>query len=129
MENKNMTAHNLINIIDKQKDKLPDGVYKELCDNISAINKEETKFVEIKGTLLIPYNNDDRLYIKDEPVCFVLEIVDKFDSIYTGLHCGKFTVKATENVINEMFRKGYSNHLYGLENNSILMILSIKYVN
>ncbi len=126
-----MSAQQIINIIDDYKEKLPDKLYKKICDDLVKINKNEEKHVKVKGIIVTPQSDyDGELTTDEEGVILCVKVIDD-DAEWSGndWKLGKVSNKYIVDSIEKVEKFGYDNVAFDNGKNSTLIILKISYFN
>tara|TARA_R100000951_G_scaffold46611_1_gene39914 strand:- start:3 stop:383 length:381 start_codon:yes stop_codon:yes gene_type:complete len=126
-----MSAQQIINIIDDYKEKLPDKLYKKICDDLVKINKNEQKYVKVKGIIVTPQSDyDGELTTDEEGVILCVKVIDD-DAEWSGndWKLGKVSNKYIVDSIEKVEKFGYDNVAFDNGKNSTLIILKISYFN
>lgn len=122
-----MTTHEVLEIIDNNKQAFSDGEYKKLCDKLAELNmKKKTKYARCEGILIVPVSEDGNGF-NDERVFLHVEIDDSVGrSVGGDIETGKVNSRYFESVNNEIEKRGYSKVLYNLQTDSYLMVLKFE---
>jgi len=90
----------ILSLIDDNKEKLTDGVYKEICDKLAELNKVPARYVKVWGFMVKAVKNKygesevsvvdtdeppDSCLIFHSPRCEILQVVDEIPSQYEGV--------------------------------------------
>lgn len=99
------TTQQILSLIDDNKEKLTDGVYKEICDKLAELNKVPVGYVKVTGFMVKAVINKygerevraereddsdteappDSCLIYHSPRCEILQVVDEIPSQYEGV--------------------------------------------
>lgn len=122
-----MTTHEVLEIIDNNKDKFTDGEYKKLCDKLAELNKKKkTKYARCEGILILPVSEDGNRF-NDERVFLHVEIDDSLERMAgCDIETGKVNSLYFKNVNDGIKKRGYSKADYNLQTDSSLMILKFE---
>ena len=130
-----MSAQQIINIIDDYKQKLPDKLYKKICDDLLKMNKNEQKYVKVKGIIITPQfcNNPEsphELTNHEEGVVLCVKAIDD-DAEWSGndWKMGKVSNKYIVDSIEKVENFGYHHVAFDNGDNSSLIIIKISYIN
>ena len=123
-----MDTHGILEIIDEHKEKMPDCVYKELCDKMAELNNKKTKYARVEGIMLFPAYSCDSCSIHDERVNLLVEVGEECGCEYeieTGKICNQYFKSLNESIS----KHGYTKVLYNVQNDSYLIVLKIEMIN
>ena len=75
------TAQQILSLVDENKEKLTDDVYKELCDKLMELNKTPLNYVRLTGVKVQINVTDDGEecdpYLGHRPSSVILQVVDE----------------------------------------------------
>ena len=75
------TAQQILSLVDENKEKLTDDVYKELCDKLMELNKAPLKYVRMTGVKVQINETDDGEecdpYLGHRPSSIILQVVNE----------------------------------------------------
>jgi hypothetical protein len=122
------TTQQLLSLIDDNKEKLSDGVYKEICDKLAELNKEkESKYVRIEGILLTMYMADDNMMTSDERVSLLVKVDDSVNrGMVYEIEMGFICTQYFKNINEAIKRHGYIKVMYNNQTDTWLIILKCE---
>lgn len=124
-----MSIHEIMDVIDENKDKLPDGVYKTLCDKMSELNTKRRSLAVCHAILVTTYHTCcEGGQIHDENVKLLLNIKEDDEGDGYKFNSGTVSRKCFENTVEEIQKRGHSRHIYDYSNDSYLLILSFELI-
>tara|TARA_R100000655_G_scaffold45590_1_gene82397 strand:- start:813 stop:1202 length:390 start_codon:yes stop_codon:yes gene_type:complete len=127
-----MAAHEVLDIIDEHKEKLPDGVYKHICELLAKLNKEqwqEPKYASVYGCLLTTHC-DDGHYLYDNPVNLLVEVVDPNEVVLEdwGIEKGKVSKEFMADMMISINKRGYVKTSYNRNGDTELIVLKVEMI-
>ena len=131
-----MAAHFLLGMIDGIKEELPDGVYKDFCDKLAELNKEqeqEPKYARVYGCLLTTHCDDGHC-LYDNAVNLLVELVDPnevnvVNHSELGVEKGKVTKDFVERMQCAIHKRGYMKVGYNRNGDTELIVLKCEFIN
>ena len=127
-----MTTHEVLELIDEHKHKIPDGIYKELCDKMAELNRKEPGHARIMGIMVSPVCSccGDN-YLKDVFVNLVVKVT-KHTRVPTEddrtISKGAISRGYFDNIREKITEHGYMKKMYDYESDSYLMITSCEFI-
>tara|TARA_R110002020_G_scaffold173496_1_gene364406 strand:- start:811 stop:1197 length:387 start_codon:yes stop_codon:yes gene_type:complete len=124
-----MTTHEVLELIDNNKEKLTDEVYKQLCDELAELNKKKkTKYARCEGVMVRPEMSccEDHYELNDEGVKLLLTIDDEDVGDGYNFLSGRVSTKCFEDSVESIKKRGYSRHHYDLRHESFIIITKLE---
>tara|TARA_R110002020_G_C16123653_1_gene760548 strand:+ start:591 stop:1007 length:417 start_codon:yes stop_codon:yes gene_type:complete len=96
------TTQQILNIIDENKEKISDGVYKEICDKLAELNKVPHDYVRLTGigTKIVTFDDEEKGRRMDRnefdeydfwhgTKSIILQVVERIGTEYEGVNMNK----------------------------------------
>ena len=127
-----MTTHQVLEIIDEHKHKMPDGVYKDLCDKMADLNRKEPGYARIKAILISPESSccGDN-YLKDVGVNLVVKLTTQTrdpNDEDRKIRQGSISRAYFDNINEHIEKDGYKKAMYDGKTDTYLLITSCEFI-
>ena len=110
------TPQQILSLVDENKEKLTDEVYKNLCDKLMELNKAPDQYVRLTGirvkikTVEYCEGEEESNYLRPESKSVIVQVVDKIGQHITDqchLDKGLLCKEEYEKIVKEIESDGY----------------------